>query len=325
MLAKRYHGVGLCIYCGSTTYAPDSNRFLGLEHVIPEALSGTLELPEASCRACERAINPWETRLLKGSLMGSRILLGLETKRPKDRPKRLPLFDTRATPNRKVMVDVGDFPVTIMLTAFDGPSALTGVPIQHATEKVWLHFLSPVDQRLLARKYGLFDFATSSFDARAFTVTIAKIAHAFLAGELGMRSFVPLLPHFIMGDHFAWHRHYIGGLLTQEPAAPELHQISIEEQTVENWPFYVVRLRLFSNIEAPTYRIVAGQRLTSAKPAEVLLAEAGVARSSHKTVSAYPTTHPIPTGLWDRISPSANEAPELKLKRFRRVDLRRQK
>jgi hypothetical protein len=139
-MAKRYPDIGVCIYCGAGSYAPDSKRFLALEHIIPEGLSGDLELPQASCRACERAINPWETRLLKGNFLGARTFLGLETKRPKDRPQKLPLFDSSVKPERKVMVAIADYPFSMMMTQLPEPCALSGLPPQFAAETIWAHF-----------------------------------------------------------------------------------------------------------------------------------------------------------------------------------------
>src|ERR1700732_2915190 len=86
---------GRCIYCGSKAYAPGNTRGLGKEHTIPEAISGRLIMLEASCQKCERAINLWETRLLRGALLGCKTHLGLDTKRPSIRPKELFLFDPR--------------------------------------------------------------------------------------------------------------------------------------------------------------------------------------------------------------------------------------
>lgn len=135
--AKTYAPVGRCIYCGSEHYAPDSTRVLGLEHIIAEALSGRFELPAASCKKCEQAINPWETKLTRGQMWGARTFMGLDTKRPKQRPNKLPLFDTSVVPNRKVMVDLEDCPIFIMQATYDAPCVLSGVPLEFAATKIW--------------------------------------------------------------------------------------------------------------------------------------------------------------------------------------------
>lgn len=317
-MGTRYPDVGRCIYCGETEYAPDSKRFLGLEHIIPEAISGDLELPQASCYSCERLINPWETRLLRGQLLGARTLLGLDTKRPKDRPTHLPLFDTSVTPNRKVLVDLGDCPVFIMLSTYDDPCAISRVPIEYTESRVWFNFLRQPDMEVLAKKYNLYSFALSSLDTLALQLSLAKMAHAYLAAEVGLDHFIPLLPNAFSGRFNGWLRHYVGGVLEPYPDTPSLHEIGIEQPTNDAWRYWVVRIRLFARLGGPTYRIIAGERLSPTKPLEVLLAEVGGGRSSYRTPVGDPLGHPIPKGLLDPNAPSANEAPSPKLKRFLR-------
>jgi hypothetical protein len=129
-------------------------------------------------------------------------------------------------------------------------------------------------------------------------VSLAKIAHSFTVAEVGLGNFLPLLPNFIFGDFYKWRFHYIGGHSGLEPPSGALHEISIEPITAENWPYLVVRLRLFANLGSPTYRIVAGEWLSASKPAEVLLAEAGIGHAGTKICAAFPTVHPVPKGLW---------------------------
>lgn len=303
-MRKTYPEVGRCIYCGATSYAPDSNRFLAREHIIPEALSGGLELPRASCRSCERKINKWEAMLLRGSLLGCRTYLDLETKRPKDRPRALPLFRPGPDPNPKVMIPIEDYPANLMLMAFDTPRLLSGA----ATLSVpWMHIFRDVAQ-LLADRYGLAEFAIPSLDPYALCRMLAKIAHAYTVAELGLDGFVPLLPHLIVGPYEGWDRFYVGGLHDIEPAGESLHEIAVEPVTAETWRYVVVRIRLFASVPAPTYRVVSGFRLSSAKPAEVPPAVGGVPRSFDRTPAVEELAPPIPQGLWDPTAPSANVA-----------------
>lgn len=308
-LRKVYDPVGRCIYCGSTAYAPDSTRFLATEHIIPLALSGTLDLPQASCRRCERIINPWETKLLKGALLGCRTHLGLETRRPKDRPKALPLFDPRMTPDRKMMVPIEDYPASLLLATFDAPHLLTGVIFgDDQVAGVWMHYFKDVAE-LLAKKYGLDVFATTSLDVFALCRTLGKIAHAYTVAELGIDGFVHMLPNYIVGQHYdEWASYYVGGLPRAEPSTSNLHEIEIEIPTGETWRYVVVRIRLFASVGAPTYRIVSGQRLAPTKPVDVLLGEAGVLRNLRRMPAALQIRPPIPLGPLDLAAPFANEA-----------------
>lgn len=51
-----YPGVGKCIYCGR----PGGEVTLNIEHIIPESLGGTLQLPQASCPDCQKFTSAFE-------------------------------------------------------------------------------------------------------------------------------------------------------------------------------------------------------------------------------------------------------------------------
>lgn len=180
-------------------------------------------------------------------------------------------------------------------------------------------FLRNPDTLVLARKYNLTKFALSSLDTQALLVSLAKTAHAYLVAEKGLDGFIPLLPNlFLTPRNHPWFRYYIGGQLDAEPDGETLHEIAIETPTKENWRYYVVRVRFFSALGGPTYRIVAGERINPTKPEEVLLEEINALRNGQKMPVADPIVHPIPAGLWNLNTPFANEAPEPALKRFLR-------
>jgi hypothetical protein len=324
MPSIRYDPVGRCIYCGSTNYAPGSNRFLGDEHIIAEAISGEMILPEASCRACERSMNRWETGLLKGALLGCKTHLGLQTKRPQQRPKALPLFDPREERKidgreRRVMVPMADYPVSLLLAKFEGPRLFNAEPYDILLDSGCLHFFTIPNWPVLLMKYDLPRFASSSLDTFALCRTLAKIAHAYAIATFGMDNFIPVLPHFIMGNYDEYRVHYVGGHLDDEPPSSSLHEISIEEPTEEQWQYIVVRIRLFAIYGSPVYRVVAGRRLNPKKPLAILLEEANESRRTDRMTFANQPCSPIPEGLWDPSAPSYGEAPRPALRRFVRV------
>lgn len=305
---KIYDPVGRCIYCGSTTYLPGGGGPPHTEHVIPFSLSGGLELPEASCRRCERAVNPWETKLIRGALLGCRTHLGLDTRNPKDRPKALTLIDPRTTPERKVKVPIEDYPANLLLVQFDTPHIISGVIFDSHVVGVWSHWFKDVAETL-ATKYGLDVFTTTSIDVYALCKTLAKIAHAYAVAELGIGAFTHMLPHYIVGGYDEWATYYVGGLPSIEPLGSTLHEIGIETPTTETWRYVVVRIRFFANVGAPTYRVVAGERINPATPLDVHLEQAGVLRNVGRTRSALRIRPPIPVGPWGPAAPSADGVP----------------
>lgn len=251
-----YEPVGRCIYCGTAAYANDSSRSLAKEHIIPEALNGSLVLPQAVCCQCEQIICRWESKLLRGALLGCRTYLGLRTKRPSKRPKTLPLFDPRTKPNAKIPIPIEDYPASLLLVLFGPPGLLAGEPYGRAGTGVWIHSFNDT-REVLASRYGLDQFATSSLDTFALCRTLAKIAHSFAVASLGLDGFGHLLPEYIIGDRDECRRHYVGSLPELQPPNPDaFHEIDLEE---EQKGHIVVRIRLFASLGAPTYRVVVGR------------------------------------------------------------------
>jgi hypothetical protein len=204
------------------------------------------------------------------------------------------------------MVPIEDYPPTLLLVTFDTPHLLSGIVFGDPVSGAWMHFFKDVAE-LLATKYRLNEFATTSLNVHALCRTLAKIAHAYAVAEMGIDGFVHLLPHLIVGSYDEWATYYIGNLSHAAPPGANLHEIAIEPPTAETWRYVVVRIRLFASVGAPIYRVVAGERLAPAKPLEVLLAEA---RAPHSlgTMPASRITPPIPTGPLGQAAPSSNAA-----------------
>jgi hypothetical protein len=60
-MGRRYAPAGFCIYCG----ARGPSVALGQEHIVPKGLGGTLILPDASCRDCEKITGAIEQQCLR--------------------------------------------------------------------------------------------------------------------------------------------------------------------------------------------------------------------------------------------------------------------
>ena len=244
----------VCIYCGALVYAPDSKRRLAEEHIIPYGLNGNIVIPRASCRRCERITGRSEQLLLKGSLLGCRSLLGLRTRSPKERPKALPLFDPRTTPNKKVMIPIEDYPVSLLFLMLPAPGLIRSTPPEY---RLWHRFLGDDKSKVLASRYGLPQWATSSLDSGAQLRILAKIAHSFAAGTFGINAFDAQLPRFIIGDEKQEPFDYVGGSLDDEPSSQNLHEVSMDLENGRDG-LMIVRVRLFASLGAPTYRVIVG-------------------------------------------------------------------
>lgn len=265
MASNAHPPANRCIYCGSLVYARDSKRLLAEEHIIPLGLNGTDVLPRASCRHCERVTGRLESKVLRGALLGCRTILNLQTRSPKERPKTLPLFYTVEGVERKAEIPIEDYPATLLLLRLGKPGIFRnpedGPPVWHP----WHHLF--VDRmEVLRRHYGITEFSPAMFDTSAFSRMLAKIAHAFVAANMGMDSFTPLLPRLILddsGSDLAGQNllHMVGGEAEIRPPQDLLHWMQFEDPTPETLPFIVVQIRLFAFLGSPTYRIVVGRRL----------------------------------------------------------------
>ncbi len=254
-IAKRYDPANLCIYCGADRYVPGHNRGLTIEHIIPFGLNGELTLPRASCRRCEGVTGSDEQILLRGVLLGCRTLLGLRTRKPKDRPNRLPLFDTEMTPNRKIMVDVEHYPANILLIKNGPPPILSGQPASQIGP--WCCFFRNSSQ-IFRSRYGIASYATPLLDTKTFNRVLGKVGHSFAVAELGRSGFHALLPHYIR-DPDGDLSFFVGGASHTESPSTSLHEIDFEPPSAEH-SYIVVRVRLFSFLGAPIYRVVIGIR-----------------------------------------------------------------
>jgi hypothetical protein len=93
--------VGVCIYCGTDQNLTD-------EHAIPFALKGSRTLKDASCLACNAITTRFERSILRKNMLAVRTVLGLPTRRKKNRPTELPLIFVRGNSRSEEMVPIED-------------------------------------------------------------------------------------------------------------------------------------------------------------------------------------------------------------------------
>ena len=95
-----------------------------------------------------------------------------------------------------------------------------------------------------------------------FGQMLAKIAHSFTVGSVGLGNFRPLLVDAILGGPPRNLSSFVGTELLAEPPVAGLHQLFvIRERRSDGKEFYIARIRLFSNFGTPTYRVVSGEVL----------------------------------------------------------------
>lgn len=260
---KVYSPVGSCIYCGGKQYSKtDRLAKLGDEHIIPLAFGGNLLLPDASCNECERITSALETHCIEQMVRNTREHLGLRARRHRRNRKHLPVNVDRGSGPETVRVPLEEHPAALFMFSFEPPRLLYGIldPDGGFAGKVTIRPMTgDLGKRAdkLGGKVNL--IARGGFDALLFGRTLAKIAHSFAVAELGLRGFRPLLNDLILGKPTRHAAQFVGGVLSPEPKAQERNEISINRLSGVRQDYHVVRLRLFADLEMPTYEIVAGE------------------------------------------------------------------
>jgi hypothetical protein len=92
---------------------------------------------------------------------------------------------------------------------------------------------------------------------------LAKIAHSYMAAEVGLKNVKSYLTDFIRRtfsdeDESLAPYTYVGGSPLIEPESDSLHEIGWAPVGHGYLIYVVVRIRLFANLGTPTYYVVPG-------------------------------------------------------------------
>jgi hypothetical protein len=182
--------VGVCIYCGS-------NESLSDEHVIPLSLGGNYILDKASCSTCAGITSAFEGRLARGFMRDARVVGRYPTRRPKERPKSLPLkvrgADTAEVLNLAPAEHPGFLHLPILAPAgrLHGRGYARGVTVSGSETIVFGKDPLAVAKDLNASQME----STVNWDVTSFARLLAKVAYASAVASVGLlpRERVPIL------------------------------------------------------------------------------------------------------------------------------------
>nr|WP_167626440.1 hypothetical protein [Mesorhizobium loti] len=192
-----------------------------------------------------------------------RYALGMKSKRPQNRPKTLPLelLIGEEWVTKEVPIDWA--PVMLFMPVFDPPEILTGGPPTREniyTANFWHRALAPGDQFKIGETFGATKGRSynASVDGTRFALQVAKIAHGFAFAErAGIDCFNPVLSETILRKPGATPLPYlIGGSQEISPPTDENIQIGLRRGATKFGVTWLVDIRLFPWIGAPTYRVV---------------------------------------------------------------------
>lgn len=253
----KYPAVGRCIYCG------DEGSKLSTEHIVPFALEGRLELPEASCGKCALETGRIEQFLARDIAKPFRAKHKFRTRRKSQMPESFSLFVKRGDETIGATVPIEKHPGTLLLPIFSSPRLLLGEerhPDPLWTIGVW-HYPDIKDVETAYRSVGSTSTDKVFVGPLRIDVTvrsIAKIAHAACAATRSLDGYQPLLTEIILGTDRVF-GHWIGGAESR-PAGVKLHEINIQHAVYREREYLMCDVRLFSNLGAPTYRAFVGRR-----------------------------------------------------------------
>src|SRR4051812_29094937 len=114
-MAKRvYQPIGRCIYC-------DSTDGLTKEHIIPLALDGNLELPDASCPSCQKETHAFGGHVSGRMLKAFRTEFNIRSRRRRPEKIRVPTLSPEGKQAfRDIKMEEHPAP-SIMLRRFGSP------------------------------------------------------------------------------------------------------------------------------------------------------------------------------------------------------------
>lgn len=260
---KAYPPVGQCIYCLAKQYSEmDPSAKFGDEHIIPLAFEGNLLLPDASCQRCEKTTSGLETHCIEQMVRNTREHLGLRARRHKRNRRYLPVSVDRGSGPETVRVPLEDHPAVLFMFSFEPPRLLYGFPdpTGHFAGMVTIKPMTADLRRRTDKLGGKINLiARGGFDALLFGRMLAKIAHSFAVAELGLNGFRPLLNDLILGQPTTHAAQFVGGGISPDPKGLERNEISVSVISGVHRDYHVVRLRLFADLEMPTYEIVVGE------------------------------------------------------------------
>lgn len=265
--------VGRCIYCRKLE--KEVSRLTD-EHIIPEGMGGELVLPKSSCDDCSKHTTRFEQNVQRIMLAATRAHFNLYGKRRKaTRPTE---FAVHLDDGEK-QIPLQEYPYSLFMPLLDPPRILACLPIEPELpdltepERIW-KWSSPdaneQGKKILQRTPSKTLKITQQIWLSDFYKLLAKIGHSYAIAQLGYSSVQPLLNGLILAPKRA-HTHgatsYIGGAFDRFRNRVETIKENNDPYTLHmcecnfengNGKALVVRIQLFSHIDAPVYDVVVG-------------------------------------------------------------------
>lgn len=262
MTPKVYDKQTLCLYCREQFDEKKHSRAFSDEHIVPEGIGGTHEIPNAVCPGCQTLTsNTYEVRTIRSTFQIPRIILMVRRKkqRQRDRKRGPPSLPLVALGNNTVSIAepdltvVGrDFPQLFHLPKFDRAGFYTGI----RNDDICTSFRVVLIDLGVTNKLPAGGITVSiKIDFFEFAMTLIKMAYSYaLANNLHLQTDINDIRDLILGnrtDAF----NFFGSFESDSDKTSELHTLS--HSVLKG--LVIVKLHLFSAYTKQSYMVVIGK------------------------------------------------------------------
>lgn len=251
--------VGRCIYCN----AQDTK--LNREHIWPDGLGGHLILPQSSCKACERLIDKFEQQAIRINFGLVRMARGIHSR--KRRPGRLRATTYEILREASAPIDVPitrDMPQVLMAETPGRRASLISGQEPHPGRLV--RHIGACDPR--ARMPAGYGITVDGYRSGVFPQLLAKIAHSYAVGCVGIEAFEAYLLNIISGREDPSRSRYLGDIeVGSRPKNGTLMRLGLARGAFHFLPnipptygeLFLVQICMFADLKLPIFEIVVGK------------------------------------------------------------------
>ncbi len=263
---------GRCIYCGSG----GGGKGLRDEHIIAFSLGMDAYLPNASCADCEAITSYLDGYAGKHIYGPLRLRMRIQSRRGKVKLRDISVEFNTVNGKEVRMIPAEEYPTFLALPVLHPPSILfSTAPGPIIPKAGWVWHLTDYEEKmkLLERPGDTGSVFDMKINLYPFGRMLAKVAHTFAAARLGIDSFKPYLPDFILGKNPMKGAQLIGGDGDPTPGQPYIppgkqimhHQMQLYMLASHNKPtLLAMSIKLFTFTGAPSYQVIVGEAGQSA-------------------------------------------------------------
>lgn len=233
-------------------------------------------IERGSCAACEKVTSYLDGYLARRIFNEYRAHTGMKSRRPKQRPKKLPATVIKRDGTEEIrLFDAKEVPHFLMMPVWHLPGIVRGKTPTADFEIMQAHayWYIPESMRNPHEMEWERVKAQGTINYTAFARAIARISYCNAVIHLGLDGFDHLdVPGLILG-RYPYVPHYVG-VDRSDPPPPtphgQLHEVKIQTYNAGGIDYWIVSLRLFSHSGfqqngMPVYRTVVGKPLVSAE------------------------------------------------------------